>query len=55
MKNFRNIRNKKKNIPSKYLLAVLTTVCVLAIFVSLVFNISGGPLNVVAGYVFVPM
>lgn len=55
MKKFRNIRNKKKIIPSKYLLAVLTTVCILALFVSLVFNISGGPLNAAAGYVFIPM
>ena len=55
MKKFRNIRNKKKRIPSKYLLAILSTVCVLALFISLVFNIKGGPLNMVAGYVFVPM
>ena len=55
MKKFRNIRNKKKRIPSKYLLAILSTVCVLALFISLVFNINGGPLNMVAGYVFVPM
>ena len=55
MKKFRNIRNKKKRIPSKYLLAILSTVCVLALFISLVFNINGGPLNMFAGYVFVPM
>ena len=55
MQNVRNIRNKKKRIPSKYLLAILSTVCVLALFISLVFNINGGPLNMVAGYVFVPM
>ena len=55
MKKFRNIRNKKQRIPSKYLLAILSTVCVLALFISLVFNINGGPLNMVAGYVFVPM
>ena len=55
MKKVRNIRNKKKRIPSKYLLAILSTVCVLALFISLVFNINGGPLNMVAGYVFVPM
>ena len=55
MKKFRNIKKKKKRIPSKYLLAILSTVCVLALFISLVFNINGGPLNMVAGYVFVPM
>lgn len=55
MKKFRNFRNKKKHISSKYLLMILSGVCIIAIFTSLVFNISGGPLNTVAGYVFVPM
>lgn len=53
MKSFRS--NKKKRIPSKYLLLILSSVCIVSIFVSLVFNISGGPLNAAAGYVFVPM
>ncbi|MCM1106606.1 MAG: rod shape-determining protein MreC [Blautia sp.] len=53
MKSFRS--NKKKRIPSKYLLLILTALCVVSIFVSLVFNITGGPLNAAAGYVFVPM
>lgn len=34
---------------------ILTGVCTVILFISLVFNISGGPLNAVAGYVFVPM
>ena len=34
---------------------ILSGVCVVAIFTSLVLNISGGPLNSIAGYVFVPM
>ena len=55
MKKFRNFRNKKKRLSSKYLLMILSGVCVVAIFTSLVLNISGGPLNSVAGYVFVPM
>lgn len=55
MKKFRNYRNKKKHISSKYLLLILTGVCLVALFISLVFNISGGPLNTVAGYVFIPM
>jgi rod shape-determining protein MreC len=55
MKKSRKYRNKKKHLSSKYWLLILTGVCVTAIFVSLVFNISGGPLNAVAGYVFVPM
>jgi len=52
MKKSRNYRNKKKHLSSKYLLLILSGVCIMAIFVSLVFNISGGPLNAVAGYVF---
>lgn len=55
MKKFRNYRNKKKHISSKYLLLILTGVCLVALFISLVFNLSGGPLNTVAGYVFIPM
>lgn len=52
MKSF---RNKKKAIPTKYILFGLTIVCVAAILLSLTLNITGGPLNTVAGYVFVPM
>ncbi len=55
MKKNRGFRNKKKRLPSKYVLFILSGICVIAIFVSLVFNISGGPLSTVAGYVFVPM
>lgn len=55
MKKFRNFRNKKKRLSSKYLLMILSGVCIVTIFTSLVLNISGGPLNTVAGYVFVPM
>lgn len=59
MKNnyFRNtFRNsKKKQIQTKYMLMILTVVCVFFIFISLIFNISGGPLNTIAGYIFVPM
>ena len=55
MKKFRTFRNKKKRLSSKYLLMILSGVCVVAIFTSLVLNISGGPLNSIAGYVFVPM
>ncbi len=55
MKKFRNFRNKKKRLSSKYLLMILSGVCIVTIFTSLVLNISGGPLNEVAGYVFVPM
>lgn len=53
MRKFRN--NKKKQIETKHMLLILSCVCVISFFLSLVFNISGGPLNTVAGYVFVPM
>lgn len=55
MKKSRNFRNKKKHLASKYVLLILTGVCIVALFTSLVLNLSGGPLNMVAGYVFVPM
>ena len=55
MKKFRHFRNKKNLLASKYVLMILTAVCVVALFTSLVFNLSGGPLNTVAGYVFIPM
>ena len=51
----RNFRNKKRRLPSKYMLPILSLVCVAAIFLSLTLNISGGPLNGIAGYIFVPM
>lgn len=54
-RKFRNYRNKKKSLSSKYILLIMTVICFFSIFFSLVFNISGGPLNTVAGYVFVPM
>lgn len=48
-------RNKKFNIPTRFMLLLLTGVCVLAILISFTLNISGGPLNTVAGYLFIPM
>lgn len=51
----RRFRSKKREIPTKYIVITLTLVCIISFFVSLVANVSGGPLNTVAGYVFVPM
>ena len=48
-------RKSKFKIPSKYLLMGLTIIAGTLIYVSLTMNLSGGPLNTVAGYVFVPM
>lgn len=50
----RNVK-KKKNFPTKYILLIFTILCVAFMFVSFTLNISGGPLNAVAGYVFIPM
>ena len=53
-KNFRN-RNIKKGISTKYMLLIMSGICVVSILICFTFNISGGPLNSFAGYVFVPM
>ena len=55
MKRIRSRNSKKKQIQAKYMLIVLTVVCILGIFGGLVFNINGGPLKTIAGYIFVPM
>lgn len=48
-------RKPKFVLPTKYILLIMTGVCVIAMLVSFTLNITGGPLNTVAGYVFVPM
>ena len=48
-------KRNKKSLPTRFSLYGLTGVCLVVILLSLVLNISGGPLNAVAGYVFVPM
>ncbi len=48
-------RKSKFTFPAKYILLGLTGVCVVGMLISFTFNISGGPLNTAAGYVFVPM
>ena len=55
MKRIRSRNSKQKQIQTKYMLIVLTILCILGIFGGLVFNISGGPLKTIAGYIFVPM
>lgn len=45
----------KFHLPSKYMLSVLTLLCGILIYASFTMNLSGGPLNTVAGYVFIPM
>ncbi len=48
-------RKSKHSMPTRYALMILTGFCVLVMFVSFTLNLSGGPLNSVAGYIFVPM
>ena len=48
-------RKKKRKATSKHLLFILTGVCTLTMLLSFTLNISGGPLNTAAGYVFIPM
>ncbi|MCI8491127.1 MAG: rod shape-determining protein MreC [Lachnospiraceae bacterium] len=48
-------RKPKLNFPARYILMGLTILCLISVYVSLTLNLSGGPLNTVAGYVFVPM
>ncbi len=52
----RRIKRKPKiTLPTKYILLGMTVLCVTVMFLSLTFNLSGGPLSTLAGYVFVPM
>ena len=48
-------RKSKHYIPTRYTLMFLTVFCLIVMFVSFPLNLSGGPLNTAAGYVFVPM
>lgn len=48
-------RKPKFTIPSKYMLIGLSTLCIVVMYVSFTMNLSGGPLNAIAGTVFVPM
>ena len=48
-------REPKFILPTKYILLILTGVCIAALLLSFTLGINGGPLNTVAGYVFVPM
>ena len=48
-------RKTKSALSSKYLLLIITGVCISTILLGFTLNISGGPLHAVAGYVFIPM
>ena len=52
------MRRKSKTkpvLPAKYLLLILTGICIASMLLSFTLNISGGPLHTAAGYVFIPM
>lgn len=48
-------RRAKFSIPSKYLLLLVTILCVAMIFLTFTTNVATGPLKIVSGYVFVPI
>ncbi len=48
-------RKPRFKIPSKYVLMGLTLLCAILVYASFTINLSGGPLNTAAGYVFIPM
>lgn len=48
-------RKSKFSIPPRHVLLIMTAACIAAMLASFTLDISGGPLNAVAGYVFVPM
>lgn len=51
----RRVTRKRIDIPTKYILSGVFLFCLVAIFISLNFNISGGPLKNMAEFVFSPM
>ncbi len=48
-------RRAKFSIPSKYLLLLVTILCVAMIFLTFTTDVATGPLRIVSGYVFVPI
>lgn len=48
-------RKPKFVLPPKYTLMLMTGICVVIMLLSFTLNLSGGPLQTVAGYVFIPM
>ena len=48
-------RRKRDSIPSKYILSVISVLCVGFMLLSYVFGFQGGPLRTVSGYLFVPI
>ncbi len=51
----RRRRKARFHIPVKYVLLSLSTLCIMAMFASFLFDVSFTPLNTAAGYLFIPM
>lgn len=51
----KNRKGKKRQLHTKHSLWILTAICAVTIFAGLVLNLNGGPLNAIAGYIFIPM
>ena len=51
------MRQRKANggIPSKYLLTILSIICIMLLFFSYSTGFSGGPLETIANHIFIPM
>jgi rod shape-determining protein MreC len=48
-------RKAKFSIPSKYLLLIVTFICVVMMFLTFTIDVATGPLKTVSGYVFIPI
>lgn len=48
-------RKSKLVLPTRYLLFIMSGICILGMLLGFTLNISGGPLKTAAGYVFIPM
>ena len=48
-------RKNRTTIPSKYILFAVTVLCIGTMSLSFLTNFDGGPLNVVSGYVLIPV
>ena len=48
-------RKSKFVLPARYILMIMTGICIAGMLLGFTLNISGGPLNAVAGYIFIPM
>ena len=49
------MRGKRSRVPSNYILIILIIACVASLFISYATGFSGGPIQIIADYVFVPM